>query len=701
MRQCFCLTLILFWMSAVVGQTHRIDSMRRTSLGLTKHALVNCLNEMAQEYYFYWVHSDSSHKYADIAFQKAKAIQYTSGMAEALSLKSGVEARLLGQPLLAEEYGLKAVDLLKGSKDSKTISIAYYYLGLARTLLGKQSLAHQAMDSALVFSQASNDKKTIGWAQQGKGFAFYKSGEYWKCFDHMIQAQEIGKQVNDSVLVSLSLAILGRTFNLAGDPRQALNYYYECMVYATPFMQLWSHREDMAWAHFQLKQYDSAVYYQAWNKKDLKEATTDEQVRKKFTSFSWGYSIDVQLLNKDYKPVLLEVLPVLPQLRRSRDVFPYMQALLIIGKIYKAQKKDREALGYVRELYEVATEVKNGQALKDANELLSSVFTSLKRPDSAYHYYRQFVQIKDSLQTAQYASRTALYLAASESRNKIKMLQLDKELSRRELALTKKEVNEQVQLQRVFIGAIVLLFVFFIVLFRNNSLRRRNENLHNQQQRSILQRKALELEMQALRAQMNPHFIFNCLSAIDNLIQTRQADKATTYLSRFARLIRNVLDSSKNNLVPFQKDFETIKLYLELEQFRCNDKFRYHLFVADELLQGDYKVPPLIIQPFIENAIHHGLLNKLEGSREVTIQARLEVEDIVYHVTDNGIGRQKAAHLKMLNRPGHESYGIAITRERIQLHNRNQYSEGLLIRDLEEEGRCVGTEAVVRIQCYQ
>jgi len=158
--------------------------------------------------------------------------------------------------------------------------------------------------------------------------------------------------------------------------------------------------------------------------------------------------------------------------------------------------------------------------------------------------------------------------------------------------------------------------------------------------------------MHALRAQMNPHFIFNCLSAIDNLIQTNQADKATTCLSRFAKLIRGVLDSSKNNLVPFQKDFETLKLYLEMQQFRCNNKFSYQLNINDELLNGDYKVPPLIIQPFVENAIHHGLLNKQHGDRHLHISADINDDHIIYSVVDNGIGRKNAAIIKERNRPG-------------------------------------------------
>ena len=117
-------------------------------------------------------------------------------------------------------------------------------------------------------------------------------------------------------------------------------------------------------------------------------------------------------------------------------------------------------------------------------------------------------------------------------------------------------------------------------------------------------------KLEALRSQMNPHFIFNCLNSIDNLIQMDEKEKATLYLSKFAKLIRSILENSAHNEVPCWKDIETLNLYLQLEELRWDKKFSYQLVIADEILNGDYKVPPLIIQPFVENAIHHGLLNK-------------------------------------------------------------------------------------------
>src|SRR4030095_8653566 len=120
---------------------------------------------------------------------------------------------------------------------------------------------------------------------------------------------------------------------------------------------------------------------------------------------------------------------------------------------------------------------------------------------------------------------------------------------------------------------------------------------------SRLKQKIAETEMMALRAQMNPHFIFNCINSIDALIQSNDKYHANIYLNKFAKLIRNILDSSKQNVVALSKDLETLQLYTDLEQFRTENKFAVNIKAEISLLQDDYKIPPLIIQPFVENAI--------------------------------------------------------------------------------------------------
>jgi two-component system LytT family sensor kinase len=182
----------------------------------------------------------------------------------------------------------------------------------------------------------------------------------------------------------------------------------------------------------------------------------------------------------------------------------------------------------------------------------------------------------------------------------------------------------------------------------------------------------LKAKLEALRAQMNPHFIFNCLTSIDNLIQMDEKEKATLYLSKFAKLIRSILENASTNVVPCWKDIETLQLYLELEELRWDKKFSYRLMVADEILHGDYKVPPLIIQPFVENAIHHGLLNKIGGDKKLLISVSVVSNCIHYLIEDNGVGRAKANSYKQLNRPSHQSMGMQITTDRINLFNQNK-----------------------------
>lgn len=212
-------------------------------------------------------------------------------------------------------------------------------------------------------------------------------------------------------------------------------------------------------------------------------------------------------------------------------------------------------------------------------------------------------------------------------------------------------------------------------------IKRRIQTIRNQAE---LKQQIAETEMMALRAQMNPHFIFNCLNSIDNLIQVDEKEKATLYLAKFAKLIRSILENSKNNVVPCWKDLETLQLYLELEELRCDKKFVYTINIADEIMNGDYKVPPLVIQPFVENAIHHGLLNKIDTDKKLFIDVGVKNNHICYCIEDNGVGRAKAASYKQLNKPAHESMGMQITTDRINLFNQHK-SGSVKIFDLVNE----------------
>ncbi|MEO6668344.1 MAG: two-component regulator propeller domain-containing protein [Ferruginibacter sp.] len=217
--------------------------------------------------------------------------------------------------------------------------------------------------------------------------------------------------------------------------------------------------------------------------------------------------------------------------------------------------------------------------------------------------------------------------------------------------------------------------------------------IHSVKSAAFLKQRVTETEMAALKAQMNPHFMFNCINSIDAFIQSNDKYNATLYLNKFAKLIRNVLDSSKQNFVTFSKDIETLKLYIELEELRSENKFITNITINEELMSSDYKVPALIIQPFVENAIIHGLRNKETNDGILSINISKTEEQIVYSITDNGIGR---AASQKINKNKEKSYGSEMSYDRIKLFNK-ETTASVTINDLYENEKATGTHILINL----
>ncbi len=218
--------------------------------------------------------------------------------------------------------------------------------------------------------------------------------------------------------------------------------------------------------------------------------------------------------------------------------------------------------------------------------------------------------------------------------------------------------------------------------------------INNEKRKANIKNYIVETEMAALKAQMNPHFMFNCINSIDAFIQTNDKYNATLYLNKFAKLIRNVLDSSKENIVPFSKDIETLKLYIQLEELRSENKFKTRLDIDEELMNSDYKVPPLIIQPFVENAIIHGLRNKETNDGMLSVHISKTEKHIVYSITDNGIGRVAS---QKINTGKGKSYGMEMSYDRVKLFNKEK-DASVIFTDLYEGKQPVGTKVQVNLK---
>ncbi|CAN5739611.1 hypothetical protein BH10BAC2_BH10BAC2_35310 [soil metagenome] len=229
---------------------------------------------------------------------------------------------------------------------------------------------------------------------------------------------------------------------------------------------------------------------------------------------------------------------------------------------------------------------------------------------------------------------------------------------------------------------------------RTAELIQQSEALETEKEAKLLadfNRKFSESELKALRSQMNPHFVFNILNTIESYALENNKEAASNMIQKFSRLTRLVLENSMNQMVPFENDWKSLQLYIELEQMRYAAKFFVVYDVQKQILEENYLIPPMIIQPFVENAIIHGLQNKADESGILNLSAHLQEGYIIFEVEDNGIGRAKAAELKFNNPIHKNSLGIKVTQDRISIFNNLSQDKkaNVEIQDLEEGTRVI------------
>ncbi|MBC7426694.1 MAG: histidine kinase [Bacteroidia bacterium] len=210
----------------------------------------------------------------------------------------------------------------------------------------------------------------------------------------------------------------------------------------------------------------------------------------------------------------------------------------------------------------------------------------------------------------------------------------------------------------MLIGLSALGVIYLVLHARTNAIRK------------SYQAQMTEVELKALRSQMNPHFIFNSINSIQYYILNKNPKTAYTYLSKFSSLMRMILQNSRINYITIEDEIESLQLYLELENIRLDNELNCTFDIDPLINQKNTQIPSMVIQPFVENAILHGLLTK-QGNKSVTIRMQKEISHIYCEVEDNGIGREKARELNELRTKKHESTGMKATRQRLDILNRN------------------------------
>ncbi len=326
------------------------------------------------------------------------------------------------------------------------------------------------------------------------------------------------------------------------------------------------------------------------------------------------------------------------------------------------------------------------------NQHLFVAYSIIKEQQKALEANKQFVKIKDSI----FSIEKRQLITDAQTKFDTAKIKADKE---------KAEIREERNLY-YFIGAVIIgLLILLAALFLFGNLKQRKKaekitfELQETQKRLALEKQYRDSELKALKAQMNPHFIFNALNSIQEYIVLNQKNLASEYLGKFADLMRKYLHYSDAGGISIEDEVSSLHMYLELEALRFEDKLSYTINVAPAIKPETSIIPTMLIQPYAENALKHGLLHR-KTNRKLSISFTKKDKNTIYCIIeDNGIGREASAQQKSKKATEHKSFATKATASRLDLLNYGKEQKiGVIYIDLKnKEGKAIGTQVELTI----
>lgn len=529
----------------------------------------------------------------------------------------------------AKEYFTRSFNGFTELKNKKGQAYAEKYLALS---LEKLKEYEEALKLREVSSKTySKNEKANPKLKYEKARLKSRSGKKEEAIDDL---EELTRQTNVKKETKIDIYNeLGDLYAEKNDTVEAYNTYWKVLELDKPVSERSSNSNS-----------NKRGYLDAANKIseiNIKEGKVDENIR-----------IQNQLLMDGL---------------RSKDINLMQTANFNLGTSYLQQNLEVKAIPYLFTSAKLAK--KSGNALEEQRSVkeLASAYEKIGEFDKALDIYKRYVHLSDSFRNLQQGNEEASLALNRE------FLKQEKRI--KNLLNTQKQKEASLKRQRNIVWALTgVLFVFALLTW---SLVR---NIDQKKKANMV------IKLQSLRTQMNPHFIFNSLNSVNNFISKNDERSANKYLADFSKLMRTVLKNSDQDFISLATEIDTLKIYLDLEHFRFGDKFDYELEIAAGFEPESVKIPPMLIQPYIENAIWHGLRYK-EDKGFLEIKFFTENNKLYCTVQDNGIGRKKSSELKTQHQKTYQSTGIKNSKERMEILNKlHKTSLGITITDIEDEG---------------
>lgn len=582
----------------------------------------------------------------------------------------------------------EALKIARKARNNKEISETYALISQSYMLKNQKDSSNYYAVEAIQFARRSANKRVQSDAVNNQSNIFNYFGQIELSVAKSLIALELASDEGDHYRIANISNRIGESQLSILNYKEAERYFLMAIDHANKIRD----KRTVALAQINLgnvyrikKDYDKALEMQRKALKLLLPYNDYDGLGNAHNTIG-----DIYREQKDFSKALSNYNKALVYFESSGNQEKIATVYHNVGYVFEKQGKYGNALNYLNRSVKIRSQFGYKGTVYPTYHTISNVYFKTGNQKLAYHYLKLYSDYADSAKTLESSTKIAelstLYRA--EQSDKIISMQSDSiARQQQEKALTLANV-ENVELKNNLQTYIIIGFVIFMLLAGIIGFYRWNQTKIKQQQQQA------EMNQTLLRAQMNPHFVFNAMSVIQSYIYDNDTKNSAKFLVNFSKLMRLILENSSKDFIPIQIEYDILDKYLNIQKLRFEERFEFTIDVDDILYEEEAVIPPMITQPFIENAIEHGRLHLKEDG---FIHVHFFKQENMLHITveDNGIGR-KGAEINKKSKE-HKSMALKITRDRIDSLNKKYRSEGFLMIEDYDKDQQTGTKVLISI----
>lgn len=577
-------------------------------------------------------------------------------------------------PEQMQKFALLALTNSRKNKNIYQQSVAYQNIGVSFLIYGDYKKALQNFDSSekillKINSEKKEIKETLAKTFGSKGVVYSQQNNYAAALENDFQALKIYEENKNNLQTSKLYNNIGVIYKSIDDQEKALEYFLKANQTSRKINPetFAASASNIGLIYLFQNKLEQAKQYFDESLKSYQENENPRGLGELYNSYSQYY------IRKNQKKEAKNSLQKAEEEFLSvDDKFGLSDTYMFLAQIYFDEKELEKSLQFSNKSLELAKELDLTEAQMNAEKLLSQIYDQKEDQKLALYHLKNYDIEKEKFDAV---------------KNEQQRLKTELNFQYEKQQLEKRENASRERLKWIFTVLIIGLLLLGLFLFYRNK---------EKQKTLLLQKQLTEFEHKALHLQMNPHFVFNCLAAISAFVIQNGKDEAIRYLAKFSKLMRLTLEFSKESSITLDKEIEALQNYLELEQLRFNNKFDFNIS-KESNIEDDTAIPSLLLQPYVENAIIHGVV-PLEDKGFINIIFRQIEDQLICIITDNGVGIEQSKKNKETFVNAHKSMAMEISKKRLEtLEQLENKKIELSITELRDNEKILGTQVLIKL----